>query len=298
MNGKCCLCQKEADLCLSHIIPKFVIIWLKETSPGAIRDSRVPNRRVQDGIKEYMLCEECEKLFSSWEHSFAENIFFPLHNNNNKIFTLPYKEWCLKFTVSVSWRVLMRAKLLGISLKHNIQTQKINVALNRWKEFLIGNRNHPDEFEQHIIPLDIIDTHTAEGLSPFINRYLLRSVDVDIPSSDNRAFVYIKMGKVMLIGFIYEPHPDWWKNSKIHVHKGFICSKRYIAPDGLYEYINYRASKAAATLRSLSATQKNKITEMQKQNLDKLKDSEVLRAMNQDVELFGRAAFKITDEPE
>jgi len=37
---------------------------------------------------------------------------------------------------------------------------------------------------------------------------------------------------------------------------------------------------------------------MQKQNIFKLKDSEVLQARNQDEELFGRVAFKITDEPE
>ncbi len=106
------------------------------------------------------------------------------------------------------------------------------------------------------------------------------------------------MGKVLLIGFINEAYPEWWKNTKIHVHKGFIGNEHYVVPDGLFYYINYRAAKAAATQQSLSPTQKSKVAEMQKQNLDKLMESEVLRAMNQDVELFGSAAFKITNEPE
>ncbi len=59
MNGKCYLCQKQAGIRLSHVVPRFVTNWLKETSPGAIRDSRVPNRRIQYGVKEYMLCEAC-----------------------------------------------------------------------------------------------------------------------------------------------------------------------------------------------------------------------------------------------
>ena len=82
MNGLCKLCEKDADLQLSHIIPKFVFAWLKETVPGGIRSNRVPNRRIQDGEKDYLLCRDCEQIFSVWEKQFCEHIFIPLHSSS------------------------------------------------------------------------------------------------------------------------------------------------------------------------------------------------------------------------
>lgn len=64
MNGVCLLCKRERELQLSHIIPNFVYNWLKDTSPSFIRSSQNPNQRIQDGPKYYLLCAECEGLFS------------------------------------------------------------------------------------------------------------------------------------------------------------------------------------------------------------------------------------------
>jgi hypothetical protein len=294
MNGRCHLCNTETDLCLSHIIPKFVYHWLIETSPGYIRDSREPNRRVQDGVKEYLLCSKCEELFSNWEKQFAENIFMPIHTGKNRQLQMPYEEWCMKFAVSVSWRVLTYGKIKGINHFTNEQNAKADEALVTWGSFLLGKRNHPGEFEQHIIPLDIVDNHTVERMSPYINRYFLRSVDVDIASSTNRAFIYAKMVKVLLIGLIDESHPKHWKGTKLHVRKGVIGSKRYVAPGGLETYISSRADKAAKSLASLSPKQRKKVEDMLSEKINKLGESEVFHAMMQDVKLFGSNAFEIT----
>lgn len=65
--GKCALCGTEAELQLSHIIPKFVGRYLKETSIGNIRNHALSERVVQDIEKHYLLCHECEELFSAGE---------------------------------------------------------------------------------------------------------------------------------------------------------------------------------------------------------------------------------------
>ena len=297
MNGKCYLCNTETELCLSHIIPKFVYRWLIETSPGYMRDSREPNRRVQDGVKEYLLCSDCEELFSSWEKQFAENIFIPLHTGENRQLQMPYREWCIKFAVSVSWRVLTYGKLNGLKHFTDEQNVKADNALKTWGGFLLGERNHPGEYEQHIVPLDIIDSHSVEGMSPYINRYFLRAVDVDIAASTKRAFVYAKMAKVLLIGLIDEAYLNHWQGTKLHVRKGVIGSKRYVAPGGLDTYISSRADKAAKSLASLSPKQRKKVEDMLDEKKDELGETEVFRAMVQDVELFGSAAFEITKAP-
>ncbi len=52
MTGKCELCEKTAELQLSHILPGAFFKWLKKTSStGFLRFAEVPNKRVQDGFK-------------------------------------------------------------------------------------------------------------------------------------------------------------------------------------------------------------------------------------------------------
>lgn len=59
-NKPCALCRENKELELSHIVPKFVIRYLKKTSTGAIRNMENPNKIAQDGEKHYLLCGDCE----------------------------------------------------------------------------------------------------------------------------------------------------------------------------------------------------------------------------------------------
>lgn len=98
---RCALCAESSDLQQSHIIPKFVFKWLRETSATHhFRFSQKPNLRVQDGLKPRMLCQKCEQLFSSWENEFSKNCFVPLNSGNNR--KISYGPWMLKFATSVS----------------------------------------------------------------------------------------------------------------------------------------------------------------------------------------------------
>lgn len=66
--GTCQLCKTKSQLMRSHFIPKFVGKWLKKTSmTGYFRTNDNVNKRAQDTPKEYLLCGDCEKLFSAFE---------------------------------------------------------------------------------------------------------------------------------------------------------------------------------------------------------------------------------------
>lgn len=286
-TGICRLCKNEAELQLSHIVPKFVYKWFKETSASPMRDSRNPNVRIQDGEKSYLLCSNCEELFSKWESTFSQNIFHPLQQEQREKYYLQYGEWCLKFAVSVSWRLLTYGKETGIDHFSIEQMAKADEALETWREFLLSNKKSPAPFDQQLIPLSTIVDSSNINLSPFSNRYFLRTIGVDIACSDQRSFTYVKMGRIMLFGLIQENYPNHWRNGKIWVDRGVIGNEKYILPPGLDKYINDRANKTANIYSSISQNQQSKIRQHVLENKEKFEQSEIFKAMKQDFELFG-----------
>ena len=72
----CALCPSHEPLRESHIIPHFVFDWLLESSAtGYMRLGIAPNVRVQDGAKQHLLCDDCEKRLSRWETEVAQALF-------------------------------------------------------------------------------------------------------------------------------------------------------------------------------------------------------------------------------
>jgi len=292
MLAKCHLCNKNRELRESHIIPSFVFKWLKTSSgTGHLRFGGAPNLRSQDGYKTYFLCDICERLFNSWETEFANSIFHPLNEGSANKFN--YGPWMLKFAVSVSWRVLTYF-IKELDLSHfppNLQ-EKVKIALSYWKEFLLGETPHPSKFEQHMLPLDRIDRFTYSDMPPNINRYIFRTVDIDtVHSGEEVAYVYIKMGRILLVGFIEVPHPRDWKGTKLHVKSGILGSKHYILPSGFGDYFINKAKRLIAIQKSMSERQKNRINETYRKDLDRAGRSETIEAMDYDVILFGDSAF-------
>jgi hypothetical protein len=283
MVGKCQLCTNITELRNSHIIPKFVFDWLRETSPGQIRVAHTPNQRIQDGLKVYLLCDDCEGLFSKWEKPFQETIFSPLHALDfDEPVQIHYKEWAVKYAVSVTWRVLSFYKINN-ELGHLSEKQRnlADEALNTWRSFLRGQVPNTGIFEQHIIPISMVAEHNMPGMSHYLNRYFLRTVDMDVACSSYSAFVYVKMGRLILFGLIQEPHPKVWLGTKLHIRKGIIGGKRFILPTGIDEYINYKASKLEGANNRLSRRQQEKVRQVQE--MEKFKESEIYQVMVQDM---------------
>lgn len=295
MEGICKLCGKHSTLQKSHIIPSFVIQWLKESSAtGYIRYGDVLNKRVQDGIKIYLLCEDCEQLFGKYEKAFSENIFNPL--NNGKPSKDPYGPWLLKFATSVSWRVLtfLKGKVLShYPLQHK---DAVEHALEVWREYLLSKRRHPGKHEQHILFLGAIKKHTFDELPTNINRYLLRVIDMDAIYTDDTAHVYTKMGPVVIVGSINVPKSKEWVGTKIHVKHGNIVSPKYTLPLNFGNYLQDRARNCEGFYNKISKKQANKINQAYDKDIDKVVKSKTWEAMAHDVDLFGDKAFTKTNK--
>ena len=298
-NLLCGLCCKAKRLHESHIVPKFVTKWLKESSgTGFLRSSETPNRRVQDGQKEQMLCSDCETLFNQWETPFATEIFHPLCSG--KALQFKYKAWLLKFAVSVSWRVLTAYKHHFLSEMSAPGTVLIDEALQTWKEFLFDLRPHPGSFEQHMIVLDMIKSvENIDNLPPNWNRFITRGYHINMAHSKGHPlYVYTKMGRVTLLGFIGIKYPKHWVGTKIHVKEGVIGGNIKVP----IQFLDYMKGRALAELREkqrISVQQAEAIDRTYRKDPDRLIMSETFLALDQDVRMFGEdAVFGDKDLPD
>ncbi len=71
-TGICRLCLAQRQLCHSHILPELVFRPSYDKSGRTMElEFDGQNRFVQQGYREYLLCEECEARFQRWEDYFA-----------------------------------------------------------------------------------------------------------------------------------------------------------------------------------------------------------------------------------
>lgn len=131
MNGKnepCRLCQSEGELRFSHILPEFLykplydekhrFIGLRpEPEPGANEDL------LQKGIREYLLCGDCEQHLSKFER-YASKVLRELPDTSRKpagavirVTGIDYARFKL-FQLSLLWRagVSNQASFQGVCL--------------------------------------------------------------------------------------------------------------------------------------------------------------------------------------
>jgi hypothetical protein len=292
MFGLCRLCGEPGELQESHVIPSFVYKWLKETSAtGFLRFSDAPNKRVQDGYKEHWLCLPCEQRLNVWETQFATDVFHPLSMDGGQ--RVKYEAWMMKFCASISWRALL--KIQESDLAHFAPSQKVTVnqALDVWSKVMLDKLPHPGRYEQHLLPLDSIVEDSSGALPANINRYIQRTVGMDAVRSESTAFVFTKMSKFLVLGFIEVPHPRQWVGTKIHVRAGTVGMTSYSVPIQLRDYLADKANSYASLVSNISETQRSKIEQAARKDLDRVARSRTFDAMRNDVELSGHAAFDV-----
>lgn len=286
----CPLCRVNTDLRESHIIPRFVFDWLIESSAtGYIRLGLAPNLRVQDGFKQRLLCGECEARLSAWESDTARVVFRPYHQDTSAVIT--YGPWFAKFCASVCWRILFVFKGLGIKDFSVAQLELADAALASWSDLTFGRAQNLATFELHLVPVDVIGEARGPALPPNMNRYLVRAVEIDAVSNSRSAFVYAKLCKLIVLGFVQTTPAEEWRGTTISPEGGEIRPANRVVPAAFGGYLLDRARKMAELQRQLSARQKQRIAKTMRSDVDRVAASESLAAMHCDVMMFGRSAF-------
>jgi len=197
----CALCQQDRELRESHIIPKFVFRWMRATNAtGYLRRSGSPNLRQQDGVKQDLLCEDCEQKFSKAEGSFERTIFTPYLKNAQSAFA--YDEQLFQFAASVLWRVLHRdLPRLPADERFGPHRDKLAEAEQEWRALLLHGQKPRRYHRLHIF---LTDVGTKDGTQPVVNfnRYMARASDFTIAAGRRGCFVYAKFARFILFGEI------------------------------------------------------------------------------------------------
>ena len=126
----CKLCQKQAKLRNSHILPEFFYQNLYDKDVKRFNTYKInldkpenlKKRIEQKGIREYLLCQDCETLLSKYERYAAETLYSKNLKNkayvinsketpDQKKFTYDYAGFDYKlfkiFLLSLLWRIII-----------------------------------------------------------------------------------------------------------------------------------------------------------------------------------------------
>lgn len=226
---KCALCENERELELSHIVPKMAVRALKRTSVGGIRNTDNPDLIVQDSEKHYMLCSDCEDLFSPYETYFSNTIFQPFLNNKKVHFD--YDSKLFYFITSVSWRSLY-LDLLDFVENHVVGIDALECLIDAEKtmrDYLLNRRSDIGKIENHIFFFDgikeivgSVDGVDLRKMHP--NAAFHRGItSYTFCNEENNTYGTItNMMGVMLLTLYKLGSEEKWVNTKIINGTGFI----------------------------------------------------------------------------
>lgn len=229
MGKKCALCYEDKKLELSHIVPKFVMRYLKKTSVGAIRNMDNPNVVVQDSEKHYLLCSDCEDLFSTYETKFANNFFHPYLSGNKKIFE--YDKDTFYFLTSVSWRSLYLDILDFVehSDKIGIGKETLDCLIEREREmrnYLLKKQTTVPGVEHHIFFFEDIKDISNELIETRPHTTIHRSItSYTFFNEELKTYATItNMLGIILFTLYRKGEQEYWENTEIVNGDGVIQS--------------------------------------------------------------------------
>jgi hypothetical protein len=254
----CKLCQQQETIQNSHIVPRFVSQWIKETSPlGGLRDLEKPNLRQEDTQKSPLLCSDCERRISVSEGNFAKEIFIPL--NDHGILEFTYGTWLLTFAVSLSWRV-GQSLLNGLRMKNAQVAPRVEQALQVWSDYLLGARTDTQQYSHHLF----FDTQFSSRIfagQAYDYRYAHRTIDCAIAYGAEEVAIYTKLPSMIFYSPIYPTAPTGFKGTYIEQSGTLVAQHQEVADGFFWGYVQDSTEHSATSMASMSEKQKRQLEE-------------------------------------
>ena len=284
---KCALCGKKTKLEMSHIVPKMVIRELKKGAAGKIRNTRDPNKTVQDSEKVELLCSECEDLFSKKETWFANNIFYPYLKKEKEEFS--YNEKLTYFIVSVSWRSLyldildfVENTVVGIdALERLIKCEGI------MRDFLLGKRSDLENIENHILFFGDVE-YVSEGMTDLRPHAIFHRgiCSYTITNEENKTYVTMTNMLGIMIFSIYAMGKDeQWENTKIERGNGTIKAGNQGMKSVVANEFERVMKYTNESCQNMSEAQQKKVIDRIKAKGNEIENSASYQAIKKDMAL-------------
>ncbi|MCJ7457623.1 MAG: SEC-C domain-containing protein [candidate division Zixibacteria bacterium] len=278
MIGRCKLCGKKGEIRESHIIPKFVYKWMKETGSGYIRTAINPNMRYQDGTKKYLLCQDCESLFNNAETYFSKTIFYPYLNEGRQKFS--YDKRLMYFLVSVLWRILVN-DLPGCKKENYLFLNQLIKAEDEWRKFLLGQGDLIVFSEIHLFLTELLINNKQPVVN--LNRYLVRTIDATEVSNQECCELYAKFSRFVIFGFVTPYDKSKWINTRIVNGNGVLVTSQELRDESIVAFLIDRARVAFEPLQQISKKQQEVINECFIKNAPKILKSDFGKALDADL---------------
>lgn len=132
-----CPCGESGDLVeLGHIIPKFVMRWLKDASKKKFFYLNNTHTNITDTIALRILCKKHERIFSGHEKNFTDTYFKKYYRNQSP----PEMGGDIYyFALSVAWRILASTRMMKATEKTPVTYDELEEEI---KEYLIAQKKN------------------------------------------------------------------------------------------------------------------------------------------------------------
>ncbi|MYE54400.1 MAG: hypothetical protein F4X34_04285 [Chloroflexi bacterium] len=174
-------------------------------------------------------------------------------------------------------------------------TQVLDKMEDRLSGFLIGRENDLGAYTHHIYPVDIIDAPVVPG-SPSLNRYLARTVDINVLKLEDlsEVFVYVKLPRFIFLAVAEASDRKWSESSRIK-KSSTIQPRDLIIEESVWLYIIGQADLSAELIVSMSPKSKKATNraflKAMEDKPEKVMSSDLFRAVQRDYEFYGEEAF-------
>lgn len=270
-KGICKLCDKHRHLKESHVIPKSIFRWIKETSgTGILRGTNNINKPVQDGFKYYWLCGDCEQKFGKYEQYFIENIFKPI-NKGHFIKEFEYNEKLFYFISSIWWRIIHQSltekDVLQCKFIENIKACEIELKafLNEYK--------YPLNFDKNFLLL-LGEVKSAPNHIKNINFIFLRSIDPLLMFDDDSCYLSLRIPHFYFFGNIIGLNTNMLKTLELNPAGGkYVCNSSPVREPHISSFIHARINTFNEQMDKISDNQAQKTLERHLTNKERWMNS-------------------------
>lgn len=275
--GTCALCKEEkVVLEESHILPKFVSRkQKKESATGFLRNIYEPNKRIQDGDKQYLLCGKCEDLFNISETDFAKKVFLPFVEE--RLTKFEYGKWLIYFICSVNWRNLY-LDIEEWRKEEAYPKAKLDIfekGEQELRKYLIGEKNELPTIQTHIFFFG--DIKEASGLNNSEPHTFFKHSSFGYSVQlDNGYYVVTNLLGLILVTIIRIPKQERWEYTRVYPKVGELnpAEPQHVTSKLFGELFRYmKESEQAMDL--MSESQKKLLVEEIRKNPQKLLDSKL-----------------------
>lgn len=265
---KFCL-EKKSTLEISHIVPKFVYKWLKNSSStGRMRDGRNVNKPSQDGYKTPLLCSTCENKFSSYESHFSSFVFAPMTKNDGFIdcTEINWSKFDM-FILSLLWRALYVTANTAEANKDYYPDEIIefNKCADKIKSAFENKESIP--FKTYFVPLNKHScTNGVIGIEDYV--YFERSVAVNLIVDDDNnqaSALYIKLPYALIVCEILNFKHSEWKGLVLNFRENFNCPNSKV-PKFVNNYLKYNCEECYKMGNEIPEKQVQKIMALASKN--------------------------------